>query len=164
MPINLKKIMKKKRRFTIDDYLQFSVPNIDYRETYIIEKELFEILSKRKRIRIEELEEYFRKKNISLEKLRYVVEKMLKEGKIYISDINEISLVKHKKTYTILVERVYRGGATVIVNNKFRAKLKSYNSPIPVKKGEIYEVVGELYNEDGVLNLRIIDVVKKIKL
>ncbi len=154
--------MKKKKHFTIDDYLQFSVPGIDFKETYKIEEIIFKILSYKKSIRINELEEFFRKINIPLEKVRYVVEKMLNEGKVYISKRNVISLVKHKKTYIIKVERIYKGGATVLINDKFRARLPSYNSPISLKKGEVYEVVGHLYREDGVLNLRIIDVVKKI--
>ena len=155
--------MKRKKHFTIDDYLSFSAVHPDFKETYAIEKFIFEILSKRKKISLKQLEEIFIRKNLSLEKMRYVIEKLLREGKLYISRRDELSLIKHKKTYIIKIERIYRGGATVLINNKFRARLKDYNSPISVKKGEIYEIIGELYKEDDVLNLKIFDIVKKLK-
>jgi Fanconi anemia group M protein len=68
---------------------------------------------------------------------------------------------KLKEIYDVMVERVYYGGATLMVNDKFRAKLMPEDfsaSPALLKKNRRFKVKGELYRSDGVLCMRVEDV------
>ena len=66
------------------------------------------------------------------------------------------------KTYDVYVEKIVQGGALIMVNGKWRARLNHYDYEGPrdlLKKGGKFKAVGELYHGDGVLNLRIKQIV-----
>jgi hypothetical protein len=60
------------------------------------------------------------------------------------------------------VEKIVQGRALITVNGKWRARLNHYDYEGPrdlLKKGGKFKAVGELYHGDGVLNLRIKQIV-----
>ncbi len=60
--------------------------------------------------------------------------------------------------YSIRVEKVVQGKAVVMINKKWRARLNHYDYNGPrelLKKGATFDVVGELYRQDGVLSLKV---------
>ncbi len=66
------------------------------------------------------------------------------------------------KTYDVYVEKIVQGRALIMVNGKWRARLNHYDYEGPrdlLKKGGKIKAVGELYHGDGVLNLRIKQIV-----
>jgi len=66
------------------------------------------------------------------------------------------------KTYDVYVEKIVQGRALIMVNGKWRARLNHYDYEGPrdlLKKGGKFKGVGELYHGDGVLNLRIKQIV-----
>jgi ERCC4-related helicase len=66
------------------------------------------------------------------------------------------------KTYDVFVEKIVQGRALIMVNGKWRARLNHYDYEGPtdlLKKGGKFKAVGELYHDDGVLNLRIKQIV-----
>jgi ERCC4-related helicase len=66
------------------------------------------------------------------------------------------------KTYDVYVEKIVQGRALIMVNGKWRARLNHYDYEGPrdlLKKGGKFKAVGELYHGDGVLNLRIKQIV-----
>jgi Fanconi anemia group M protein len=68
-------------------------------------------------------------------------------------------------SYEIIVEKISPGSATVLVNNKWRARLTSenYNGPRNlIKKNSRFHASAELYESNGVLCIRVKEVIKKI--
>jgi superfamily II DNA/RNA helicase len=66
------------------------------------------------------------------------------------------------KTYDVYVEKIMEGRAVVMVNGKWRARLNHYDyegSRALLKKGKEFRAVGELYRDDGILNLRVKQIV-----
>jgi ERCC4-related helicase len=66
------------------------------------------------------------------------------------------------KTYDVYVEKIVQGRALIMVNGKWHARLNNYDYEGPrdlLKKGGKFKAVGELYHGDGVLNLRIKQIV-----
>jgi ERCC4-related helicase len=66
------------------------------------------------------------------------------------------------KTYDVYVEKIVQGRALIMVNGKWHARLNHYDYEGPrdlLKKGGKFKAVGELYHGDGVLNLRIKQIV-----
>jgi Fanconi anemia group M protein len=62
------------------------------------------------------------------------------------------------KTLELYVEKVVQGKALVMVDGKWHARLNHYDYEGPrefLKKGSKFKVVGELYQEDGVLNIKV---------
>jgi Fanconi anemia group M protein len=67
------------------------------------------------------------------------------------------------KTYDVYVEKMMEGRAVVLVNGKWRARLNHYDyegSRDLIKKGKEFRVVGELYQDGGILNLRVKQIVQ----
>ena len=65
-------------------------------------------------------------------------------------------------TIDVYVEKVIPGGALVIVNEKWHARLNHYDYEGPrelLRKGSEFKVVGELYHDEGVFSLRIKQIV-----
>ncbi|AFU58890.1 putative ATP-dependent RNA helicase [Candidatus Nitrososphaera gargensis Ga9.2] len=64
--------------------------------------------------------------------------------------------------YSIRVEKVMQGRAVVMINKKWRARLNHYDYSGPrelLKKGATFDVVGELYRQEGVLGLKVKQIV-----
>lgn len=88
-----------------------------------------------------------------LEKLRRLAWR--DEGTVVLAD--NLDAAKGN-VYSIRVEKVVQGRAVVMVNRKWRARLNHYDYNGPrelLKKGATFDVVGELYHDDGVLNLKV---------
>lgn len=67
------------------------------------------------------------------------------------------------KIYYVYIEKIMQGEAVVIVDGKWHARLSHYDYDGPrnlLKKGSEFKAVGELYQDNGVLNLRIKQIVK----
>ncbi|MGN6346178.1 MAG: hypothetical protein ACTHME_00590, partial [Candidatus Nitrosocosmicus sp.] len=92
----------------------------------------------------------------NLEKLK----KINWTNKNTISIIDSIKYVSGKK-YSIVVEKVLIGKAIVLINKKWFASLNYFDysgSRNLIKKGNTFDVVGEIYKKNGTLYL----IVKKI--
>jgi ERCC4-related helicase len=66
------------------------------------------------------------------------------------------------KIYVIYVEKIVQGKALVIVDDKWHARLNHYDYECPrelLKSGSELRVIGELYHDDGVLNIRVKQIV-----
>lgn len=64
--------------------------------------------------------------------------------------------------YSLRVEKVMQGRAVVMINKKWRARLNHYDYNAPrelLKKGATFDVIGELYRQDGVLSLKVKQIV-----
>ena len=62
------------------------------------------------------------------------------------------------KTLDLYVEKVVQGKALVLVNGKWHARLNHYDYEGPrefLKKGFKIKAIGEMYREEGVLNIKI---------
>jgi hypothetical protein len=58
----------------------------------------------------------------------------------------------------VYIEKVIHGGALVIVNEKWHARLNHYDYEGPrelLRKGSEFRAVGELYHDEGVFSLRV---------
>ncbi len=69
------------------------------------------------------------------------------------------------KIYEVEVEKIYPGSAVVIVNDKWRARLDPYEFDGPInliKKNSRFKAIAELYRMNGVLHIRVRDVVQKL--
>ncbi len=70
-----------------------------------------------------------------------------------------------KEVYEISVEKIYPGRAVVWVNDKWRARVMSYDFEGPesvMKKNSRFKARGTLYRDDGTLCLRISEVIELI--
>ena len=66
------------------------------------------------------------------------------------------------KIYVIYVEKIVQGKALVIVDDKWHARLNHYDYEGPrefLKSRSELRVIGELYHDDGVLNIRVKQIV-----
>ena len=73
---------------------------------------------------------------------------------------------KTGKVYEVEVEKIYPGSAVVLVNGKWRARLEpsDYEGPISlVRKNSRFKAVADLYRMNGVLHIRVRDVVQKLE-
>ena len=62
------------------------------------------------------------------------------------------------KTLNLLVEKIIQGKALVMVDDKWHARLNHYDYEGPreyLKKGIRFKAIGELYHEDGVLCIKV---------
>jgi hypothetical protein len=62
------------------------------------------------------------------------------------------------KIYDVYVEKILQGKAIVLVNDRLYARLNYYDYEGPrglLKSGSEFKAVGDLYHENGVLNIRI---------
>ena len=65
-------------------------------------------------------------------------------------------------TIDVYVEKIVQGGALVLVNEKWHARLNHYDYEGPrelLRKGSEFRVVGELYHDEGVFSLRVKQIV-----
>lgn len=72
---------------------------------------------------------------------------------------------KMGKVYEVEVEKIYPGSAVVMVNDRWRARLEPYDYEGPInliKRNSRFKAVAELYRMNGVLHIRIRDVVQKL--
>jgi Fanconi anemia group M protein len=70
------------------------------------------------------------------------------------------------KVYEISVEKIYPGSAVVLVNEKWRARLEphDYNGPQKlIKRNSTFKAIADLYRMNGVLHVRVKDVVQKLE-
>lgn len=66
------------------------------------------------------------------------------------------------KIYFVYIEKILQGEALVLVDGKWHARLSHYDYDGPrnlLKKGSEFQAVGELYHNNGILNLRIKQIV-----
>jgi hypothetical protein len=66
------------------------------------------------------------------------------------------------KIYDIYVDKVLQGKALVIVNERWHVRLNHYDYEGPrnlLKSGAEFKAVGELYHENGVLSIRVRQIV-----
>jgi len=73
---------------------------------------------------------------------------------------------KTGKVYEVEIEKIYPGSAVVLVNGKWRARLEpsDYEGPVSlIKKNSRFKAVADLYRMNGVLHIRVKDVVQKLK-
>jgi Fanconi anemia group M protein len=71
-----------------------------------------------------------------------------------------------RRTYEILIEKIYPGVAVVRVNDKWRARLEPYEYNGPrnlIKKNSRFRAVAELYRMDGKLCIRIKEVTQILR-
>src|SRR5690242_8063689 len=88
-----------------------------------------------------------------LEKLRRI--EWLDDGTVVIVDSLKEST---GRIYDVYIEKVVQGKALVLVNDKWHARLNHYDYAGPrdlLKAGSEFKAVGELYRENGLLNIRI---------
>jgi Fanconi anemia group M protein len=74
-----------------------------------------------------------------------------------ISSVDSIKFIPGKK-YSVFIENVLPGKAVVIVNEKWYAYLNYFDYAGPralLKKGNTFEIIGELYKKNGVLCLSV---------
>jgi Fanconi anemia group M protein len=92
-----------------------------------------------------------------LEKLKRI--EWVGDDRIILSE----NIVKRSgSTYEIYVEKIIYGGAIVIVNGKWHAKLNHYDYEGPrelLKKGSEFRVIGEVYQDGHVFSLRVKQIV-----
>jgi Fanconi anemia group M protein len=89
-----------------------------------------------------------------LEKLRKI--EWLDEGTI--ASTNWIYRQPLGKILNLHVEKVVQGKALVMVDGKWRARLNHYDYEGPrefLKKGSKFKAIGELYHDDGVLSIKV---------
>jgi Fanconi anemia group M protein len=89
-----------------------------------------------------------------LEKLRKV--EWLDEGTI--ASTNWIYRQPLGKTLNLHIEKVVQGKAVVTIDGKWRARLNHYDYEGPrefLKKGSKFKAIGELYHDDGVLSIKV---------
>lgn len=107
--------------------------------------------------------EYINAKNNSV--VIEALNKLEKLRRIEWIDDSTIGLIKDSisgKTYDVYVEKIMEGRAVVMVNGKWRARLYYYDyegSRSLLKKGKEFRALGELYRNDGILNLRVKQIV-----
>jgi Fanconi anemia group M protein len=73
---------------------------------------------------------------------------------------------KTGKVYEVEIEKIYPGSAVVLVNGKWRARLEpsDYEGPVGlIKKNSRFKAVADLYRMNGVLHIRVKDVVQKLE-
>jgi superfamily II DNA/RNA helicase len=106
--------------------------------------------------------------NLSIENtvLLEALRKLEKLKRIEWVDDNKVILTENLKisgtTYEVYVEKIIHGRALVIVNGKWYARLNHYDYEGPrelLRKGSEFKAVGELYHEEGVVNLRVKQIV-----
>ena len=89
----------------------------------------------------------------NLEKLKRIIW----INKKTIALIDTIKFIPGRK-YSIFIEKVLTGKAIVIINEKWYASLDyfDYNGPKSLlKKGNIFDIIGELYKKNGILCLAV---------
>lgn len=89
-----------------------------------------------------------------LEKLRKV--EWLDEGTI--ASTNWIYRLPLGKILNLHIEKVVQGKAVVMIDGKWRARLNHYDYEGPrefLKKGSKFKAIGELYHDDGVLSIKV---------
>jgi Fanconi anemia group M protein len=89
-----------------------------------------------------------------LEKLRRV--EWLDEGTV--ASVNWRHRQSAGKTVNLYVEKVIQGKALVMVDDKWHARLNHYDYEGPrefLKKGSKFRAIGELYRDDGVLSIKV---------
>lgn len=104
----------------------------------------------------------------SINVLKSAIEILLKQGLITEIGAEKYavsSAVKnyHGKTYKVNIEKIYSSVAVVRINDKWRARLtpQDYNGPRNlIKKNSKFTVLGNLYRANGVLCLRVKDVIR----
>jgi Fanconi anemia group M protein len=104
----------------------------------------------------------------SLPILKATVEKMVKKG--LIAEIRRghyavTSAAKSagQKVYELSIEKIYPGGAVLMVNDEWRARLtpEEYNGPKAlIKKNSRFKATADLYRLDGTLCIRVKEVVE----
>lgn len=66
------------------------------------------------------------------------------------------------KTFGLLIEKIIQGKALVVVDDKWHARLNHYDYEGPrefLKKGNRFKAIGELYHEDGILCIKVKQVI-----
>jgi len=107
----------------------------------------------------------------SLPILKATVEKMVKKG--LITEIRKghyavTSAAKSagQKVYELSIEKIYPGGAVLMVNDEWRARLtpEEYNGPKAlIKKNSRFKATADLYRLDGTLCIRVKEVVEVLE-
>lgn len=67
------------------------------------------------------------------------------------------------KTYDLCIDKIIQGKALVTVDGRWHARLNHYDYEGPrelLKKGSEFKAIGELYHDDGVLNIKIKEIVE----
>jgi Fanconi anemia group M protein len=68
--------------------------------------------------------------------------------------------------YEVEVEKIYPGSAVVLVNEKWRARLEpsDFEGPVSlIRKNSRFKAIADLYRMNGVLHIRVKDVVQKLE-
>jgi hypothetical protein len=66
------------------------------------------------------------------------------------------------KVYDIYIEKIVQGKALAIINDKWHARLNNYDYEGPrdlLRSGSQFKAIADLYRENGVLNIRIKQIV-----
>ncbi len=147
--------MKREKKFEI-------LPNVevDVRSSHKVKMLIFELLSRKDRVKLKEIINIAEKEGYSINQVKYAILSMLTDGTIFMPEKNLFSINKKrgKGIFKIYVERVYRGGATVVVNDRFRARVEECDSCIVLKKGQKLVVRGFIV-KNGVTRLKIYEVI-----
>jgi len=153
---------------TLEDFAEKSsadpelLREVSRAERWILERVRREMQRGAGRISLERLFRDAREMGFSAEVLKKAVKILAERGEVYLPTWDSISIpVPGSGVFDVLVERVYHGGATLLVNNSFRAKLMAEDFPLSsgLRKGERLRIRGELYRRDGVLCMRVREVV-----
>ena len=73
---------------------------------------------------------------------------------------------KTGKVYEVEVEKIYPGSAVVMVNGKWRARLEpsDFEGPISlIRKNSRFKAIADLYRMNGILHIRVKDVVQRLE-
>jgi hypothetical protein len=66
------------------------------------------------------------------------------------------------KVYDVYIEKIVRGKALALINDKWHARLNNYDYEGPrdlLRSGSQFKAIADLYRENGVLNIRIKQIV-----
>lgn len=101
--------------------------------------------------------------SLTKETIITAVRKLEDDGYATMPDPSRVALVaadrRRKGVFRVRVERTYHGGATLLINDRFRARLSPEDfpaSPALLRKGSRFTAMGSLYrDEDNKLCLRV---------
>jgi Fanconi anemia group M protein len=128
------------------------------------EKAVLHVLAEKRRLAVDELIEVLTQNGtLTVDQVKAAIHGLLAKKEIYVPKVGEVALpeAEGENIYDAVVERVYPGGATLLLNGRFRARLDEADFPEAsgmLKKGARLRIRGRLYRLNGVLHVRPVEV------
>mgnify|MGYP001772710264 CR=1 FL=1 len=150
-----------------EDYVRNVRREVDRSMKYIYTK-LME--AGRKGMNPEEINASAEEEGIPREVIQSALEKLEKEKKIVKNETGTYTTVAAAKPYgkdvhELLIEKIFPGSAVVMIDGKWRARLEpaEFNGPRNLmKKGSRFLAAVDIYRLEGVLRIRVKDIVQKL--